>query len=469
MYLLRSFVRNLAIKRLTSTVATFPGPVLGIELGLFNSRVAIVQTEKTGKATSVKTPTVLKTIEGSSSIPNGAAWVEARGKPYMPSEICSRVLKKVKKLTDTALKNIPVIATVITAPINFNGHLEYIQEAGILADFNILGVVNGHVAAALSYFLDPDEGKVIAVCSLEYGSFVVTILGMHNGLFEVKSTAGNYSDNDISKHAASQYVQNGIPLTDALISRSTAAYKKALLDAKVYQSDVSEVLLVGEMANIDEVKQVATRIFGREPLMRKELNPEEAIAVGAALNCDILAQKFLTKEFDDEDFVLSADTFIVAEVPDSVHALEDIWCAVSYTIRVFFAHFSIDVRGHTATKCLTYFSSTFASIKAEEKLLQSTFEHAQNSHRRHYRGGLPEDICDNYNRQVRVFLEEFRNLDKTAVGEGIKPYLMEAKAAKGKTITFKDNEHLKGMKLRHVPDFYELINGVTYKFSYEAR
>ena len=281
---------------------------------------------------------------------NGDAWVEAGGKKYSPSQIGSFVVAKMKETAEgylgKAVKN-----AVITVPAYFNdSQRQATKDAGTIAGLDVLRVINEPTAAALAYGLDKSGDRMIAVYDLGGGTFDISILEIQNSVFEVRSTNGDTHlggedfDNvlvnflvaelkrdqgvDVSKdrmalqrirEAAekakielSSTLQTDINLpfisADAsgpkhlhlkltrskfeslvgdLIKRTVEPCKKAIKDAGVSPSDIHEVILVGGMTRVPKVVETVKEVFGKEP--SKAVNPDEAVAIGAAVQGGVLA------------------------------------------------------------------------------------------------------------------------------------------------------------------------------------
>merc|ERR1719513_223624 len=282
---------------------------------------------------------------------NGDAWVSSSdGKVYSPSQMGAFVLTKMKETAEgylgTAAKN-----AVVTVPAYFNdSQRQATKDAGQIAGLNVLRVINEPTAAALAYGMDKSDDKVIAVFDLGGGTFDISILEIQKGVFEVKSTNGNTFlggedfDNellaflvgefkkeqgiDLSKDAMalqrvreaaekakvelSSSAQTDINLPyltmDAsgpkhmnmklsrakfeqivgdLIKKTVEPCIKAMKDAEVSKSDVGEVILVGGMSRMPKVQDTCKEVFGRAP--SKAVNPDEAVAMGAAIQGGVLA------------------------------------------------------------------------------------------------------------------------------------------------------------------------------------
>ncbi|XP_018012862.1 heat shock 70 kDa protein cognate 5 [Hyalella azteca] len=282
---------------------------------------------------------------------NGDAWVEGSdGKVYSPSQIGAFTLIKMKETAEAYL-NQPVKNAVITVPAYFNdSQRQATKDAGQISGLNVLRVINEPTAAALAYGMDKTEDKVIAVYDLGGGTFDVSLLEIQKGVFEVKSTNGDtfLGGEDFDRHlvnfmAAEFRKEQGVDVTkdnmamqrlkeaaekakielsastqtdinlpyltmdssgpkhmnlkltrakfeslvDGLIKRTVAPCIKALKDAEVTKNEVGEVLLVGGMTRMPKVQATVQEIFGRAP--SKSVNPDEAVAMGAAIQGGVLA------------------------------------------------------------------------------------------------------------------------------------------------------------------------------------
>lgn len=281
---------------------------------------------------------------------NGDAWVEARGQKYSPSQIGGMVLQKMKETAEAYLgKNVK--NGVVTVPAYFNDmQRQATKDAGQIAGLNVLRVVNEPTAAALAYGLEKEDDRIIAVYDLGGGTFDISILEIQKGVFEVKSTNGDThlggEDFDISlvrhivqafkkesgldlsndrmaiqrireaaekaKIELSSSLQTDInlpfitadasgpkhinlkmtrsqleQLVDPLITRTIDPVRKALKDANLQAKEIQEVILVGGMTRMPKVTESVKSIFGRDPA--KSVNPDEAVAIGAAIQGAVLA------------------------------------------------------------------------------------------------------------------------------------------------------------------------------------
>ncbi|MGC1502598.1 MAG: molecular chaperone DnaK [Sulfitobacter sp.] len=281
---------------------------------------------------------------------NGDAWVEARGEKYSPSQISAFILGKMKETAESYLGE-EVTQAVITVPAYFNdAQRQATKDAGKIAGLEVLRIINEPTAAALAYGLDKEQTQTIAVYDLGGGTFDVTILEIDDGLFEVKSTNGDTFlggedfDMRIVNYLADEFKKtNGVDLTKDkmalqrlkeaaekakielssasqteinqpfismgkdgsplhmvmkltrakleslvgdLIKASMKPCKDALKDAGLSASDIDEVVLVGGMTRMPRVVEEVTKFFGKEP--HKGVNPDEVVALGAAIQAGVL-------------------------------------------------------------------------------------------------------------------------------------------------------------------------------------
>ncbi|MDW3180578.1 MULTISPECIES: molecular chaperone DnaK [unclassified Roseobacter] len=281
---------------------------------------------------------------------NGDAWVEARGEKYSPSQISAFILGKMKETAESYLGE-DVTQAVITVPAYFNdAQRQATKDAGKIAGLEVLRIINEPTAAALAYGLDKEQTQTIAVYDLGGGTFDVTILEIDDGLFEVKSTNGdtflggedfdmrivNYLADEFKKEHQVDLTQDkmalqrlkeaaekakielssssqteinqpfismgatGQPLhmvmkltrskleslVSDLIKNSIKPCQAALKDAGLSASDIDEVVLVGGMTRMPKVVEEVTKFFGKEP--HKGVNPDEVVAMGAAIQAGVL-------------------------------------------------------------------------------------------------------------------------------------------------------------------------------------
>ncbi|GMB80756.1 molecular chaperone DnaK [Shinella zoogloeoides] len=280
---------------------------------------------------------------------NGDAWVDARGKGYSPSQISAMILQKMKETAESYLGE-TITQAVITVPAYFNdAQRQATKDAGKIAGLEVLRIINEPTAAALAYGLDKKDGKTIAVYDLGGGTFDISVLEIGDGVFEVKSTNGdtflggedfdmrlvNYLADEFKKDqgidlkndklalqrlkeaaekakielSSSQQTEINLPfitadasgpkhltmkltrakfeaLVDDLIQRTVAPCKAALKDAGVTAAEIDEVVLVGGMSRMPKVQETVKQLFGKEP--HKGVNPDEVVAMGAAIQAGVL-------------------------------------------------------------------------------------------------------------------------------------------------------------------------------------
>ncbi|MES2063304.1 MAG: Fe-S protein assembly chaperone HscA [Bacteroidota bacterium] len=267
--------------------------------------------------------------------------IKVGDKFYNPIELSGLILKELKERAEHALKT-PVNRAVITVPAYFNdSQRQATRDAGKLAGLDVLRIVNEPTAASLAYGigLNPDETKTIAVYDLGGGTFDVSILQIQNGIFEVLSTNGDtfLGGDDFDRAIADYWIEknnidktelaNNRELTQELrlkaeeakkafahqsifnekigdiwctIDRNTfeelilpkvqqtiTACQNALKDAKLTIADIDEVVMVGGSTRTALVKKMVSEFFGRP--VHDDLNPDEVVALGAAIQADVLA------------------------------------------------------------------------------------------------------------------------------------------------------------------------------------
>jgi molecular chaperone DnaK len=281
--------------------------------------------------------------------PNGDAWVEVKGKKYSPSQISAFILTKMKETAEAHLGT-KVMEAVITVPAYFNdAQRQATKDAGRIAGLEVLRIINEPTAAALAYGLEKKGTGKIAVYDLGGGTFDISILEVGDGVFEVKSTNGDTFlggedfDKRIVDYLADEFKkENGIDLrndrlalqrlkdaaekakielssttqtdvnlpfitadqngpkhltikltraklealVDDLIQRTVPPCQAALKDAGLKASDASEVVLVGGQTRMPKVQDTVQNLFGREP--HKGVNPDEVVAIGAAIQAGVL-------------------------------------------------------------------------------------------------------------------------------------------------------------------------------------
>ncbi len=280
---------------------------------------------------------------------NGDAWVEAEGEKYSPSQVSAMILQKMKETAEAYLGE-TVTQAVITVPAYFNdAQRQATKDGGKIAGLEVLRIINEPTAAALAYGLDKNDGKTIAVYDLGGGTFDVSILEIGDGVFEVKSTNGDTflggedfdmrlvdyfatefkkdqgidlkndklalqrlkeaaekakielssaSQTEINlpfitadasgpKHLTMKLTRSKFEsLVDDLVQRTVGPMKSALKDAGLSQSDIDEVVLVGGMTRMPKVQETVKGFFGKEP--HKGVNPDEVVAMGAAIQAGVL-------------------------------------------------------------------------------------------------------------------------------------------------------------------------------------
>src|SRR6195952_1193274 len=281
--------------------------------------------------------------------PNGDAWVEVKGKAYSPSQISAYILTKMKETAEAFLGE-KVTKAVITVPAYFNdAQRQATKDAGRIAGLEVLRMINEPTAAALAYGLDKKGGGKVGVYDLGGGTFDVSFLEIGDGVFEVKSTNGDTFlggedfDNRIVDYLVDEFRkesgidlrkdrlalqrlkdaaekakielssatqtevnlpfvtadQNGpkhlaIKLSRAklealvadLIERTAGPCKAAFKDANLDVSQIDEVVLVGGQTRMPTVQETVQELFGREP--HKGVNPDEVVAIGAAIQAGVL-------------------------------------------------------------------------------------------------------------------------------------------------------------------------------------
>lgn len=281
--------------------------------------------------------------------PNGDAWVEANGEKFSPSQIGAFVLTKMRETAEGYLGR-NVKQAVVTVPAYFNdAQRQATKDAGKIAGLDVLRIINEPTAAALAFGMDKSEGQILAVYDLGGGTFDVSILEISGGVFEVKATNGDTSlggedfDNAILQHLVAEFKKSqGIDLSkdklalqrlreaaetakvelsskvqtdinlpfitadqtgpkhlnmqlsrsklenlvDPFLQRTRGPCEACTKDAGVKTSEINEVLLVGGMTRMPKVSEIVRAVFGKEP--SKAVNPDEAVAIGAAIQAGVL-------------------------------------------------------------------------------------------------------------------------------------------------------------------------------------
>ncbi len=277
------------------------------------------------------------------------AWIEANGKKYSPSQISAFILQKMKETAEKHLGQ-PVTKAVITVPAYFNdAQRQATKDAGKIAGLEVLRIINEPTAASLAYGLDKKGGKKIAVYDLGGGTFDVSILEIGDGVFEVKSTNGDtflggedFDDAIVDYLIAEFKKDNGIDLktdklalqrlkegaekakielsaatqteinlpfitadksgpkhinlkftraklealVEGLIERTLDPCKTALKDSGFSAAEINEVVLVGGMTRMPKIVETVKNFFGKAP--NKSVNPDEVVAMGAAIQAGVL-------------------------------------------------------------------------------------------------------------------------------------------------------------------------------------
>jgi molecular chaperone DnaK len=281
--------------------------------------------------------------------PTGDAWVRAHGKDYSPQQISAFILQKLKEDAEAFLGE-KVEKAVITVPAYFNdAQRQATKDAGKIAGLEVLRIINEPTAAALAYGLEKNDGKKIAVYDLGGGTFDISILEIGDGVFEVKATNGDTFlggedfDLRIVDYLADEFKKsNGVDLrndklalqrlkeeaekakkelstvpqydvnlpfismnasgplhltlkltrskleslVEDLIAKTIKPCEQALKDSGYKKSDIDEVVLVGGMTRMPKVVAAVQEFFGREP--HKGVNPDEVVALGAAVQAGVL-------------------------------------------------------------------------------------------------------------------------------------------------------------------------------------
>jgi molecular chaperone DnaK len=280
---------------------------------------------------------------------NGDAWVEAHGKKYSPSQVSAFILQKMKETAEAYLGE-KVTKAVITVPAYFNdAQRQATKDAGKIAGLEVLRIINEPTAAALAYGLDKKEGKTIAVYDLGGGTFDISILEIGDGVFEVKSTNGDtflggedfdmrlvdYLATEFKKESGidlrndklalqrmkeaaekAKIELSSVPQTEInlpfitadqtgpkhltmkltrakmeslvedLVQKTIGPCAAALRDAGLKAAEIDEVVLVGGMTRMPKIIQTVKTFFGKEP--HKGVNPDEVVAMGAAIQAGVL-------------------------------------------------------------------------------------------------------------------------------------------------------------------------------------
>jgi molecular chaperone DnaK len=280
---------------------------------------------------------------------NGDAWVSDGKSQYSPSQISAFILQKMKETAEAYLGS-KIEKAVITVPAYFNdAQRQATKDAGKIAGLEVLRIINEPTAAALAYGLDKKKSGTIAVYDLGGGTFDISILEIGDGVFEVKATNGdtflggedfdmrlvNYLADEFQKEqgidlrrdklalqrlkeasekakielSSATQTEINLPfitadqsgpkhmtmkltrakfeaLVDDLVQKTVEPCRQALKDAGLSAAEINEVVLVGGMTRMPKVQEVVKQLFGREP--HKGVNPDEVVAVGAAIQAGVL-------------------------------------------------------------------------------------------------------------------------------------------------------------------------------------
>jgi len=280
---------------------------------------------------------------------DGMAVVEVDGKTLTPQEISAKILQKIKSDAENYLGD-KVTQAVITVPAYFDdSQRQATKQAGEIAGLEVLRIINEPTAAALAYGLDKKNAHTIAVYDLGGGTFDISILELGEGVYEVKSTSGDTHlggddfDQVIIDHIAEEFEkENNVDLkkdpqalqrlreaaekakieltsskeaqinqpfitqgdsgplhltmtltrakleslVDDLIQKTLKPVGVALKDAKLKVGDIDEIILVGGMTRMPKIVETVTKFFGKEP--NKSVNPDEVVAIGAAIQAGVL-------------------------------------------------------------------------------------------------------------------------------------------------------------------------------------
>ncbi len=281
--------------------------------------------------------------------PNGDLRVKLAGKEYSPPEISAMILSKIKRDAEAYLGE-PVTQAVITVPAYFNdAQRNATKDAGKIAGLEVLRIINEPTASSLAYGLDKKKNEVIAVYDLGGGTFDISILDVGEGVFQVRSTSGDTFlggddfDQRIIDYIADEFKRsNGIDLrndrqslqrlkeaaekakielsstmqaeinlpyitadssgpkhlvmtltrakleqlTEDLVERSLTPVKQAINDANLSKGEIDEIVLVGGMTRMPKIQSEVEKLFNKEP--HKGVNPDEVVAVGAAIQAGVL-------------------------------------------------------------------------------------------------------------------------------------------------------------------------------------
>ena len=280
---------------------------------------------------------------------DGMAVVEVDGRTFTPQEISAQILQKIKSDAEAYLGG-KVTQAVITVPAYFDdSQRQSTKQAGEIAGLEVLRIINEPTAAALAYGLDKKNAHTIAVYDLGGGTFDISILELGEGVYEVKSTSGDTHlggddfDQLIVDYLAEEFKKENVvdlkkdpqarqrlresgekakielsssteaqinqpfitqgkdgplhltmtltrakleQIVDSLIQKTIKPVEQALKDGKIKASDIDEIVLVGGMTRMPKIVETVTKFFGKEP--NKSVNPDEVVAIGAAIQGGVL-------------------------------------------------------------------------------------------------------------------------------------------------------------------------------------
>jgi molecular chaperone DnaK len=312
---------------------------------IFSAKRLIGRRYSSKQAQEAKSKLPYEIVEG----PNDDCRIKINGKEYTPQEISAQVLMKLKRDAESYLGE-KITEAVITVPAYFDdSQRKATKDAGAIAGLNVLRIINEPTASSLAFGLDTAKEGKVAVYDLGGGTFDISILEIADGVFEVKSTNGDtYLGGDDFDRVLLDYLadefkkENGIDLrndpmalqrlkeasekakielsssletevnlpfitadasgpkhlvmkitrskfeqlVEPLIQRTLEPCKLALKDANLSQNNIDYVILVGGMTRMPKIQQVVKEFFGKEP--RKDVNPDEAVAIGAAIQGGVL-------------------------------------------------------------------------------------------------------------------------------------------------------------------------------------
>lgn len=312
---------------------------------IFSAKRLIGRRFSSKQAQEAKAKLPYEVVEG----PSDDCRIRINGKDYTPQEISAQVLQKLKRDAESYLGE-KITEAVVTVPAYFDdSQRKATKDAGTIAGLNVLRIINEPTASSLAFGLDTTKEGKVAVYDLGGGTFDISILEIADGVFEVKSTngdtflGGDDFDRVLLDYLADEFKkENGIDLrndpmalqrlkeasekakielsssletevnlpfitadatgpkhlvikitrskfeqiVDSLIQRTLEPCKLALKDANLTQNDIDYVILVGGMTRMPKIQQVVKEFFGKEP--RKDVNPDEAVAIGAAIQGGVL-------------------------------------------------------------------------------------------------------------------------------------------------------------------------------------